>query len=60
MARPLWMDEDVAQFLHDLADLHYEGNVEKAMNESLRAVMIAMRTPEDPWAGVSWQARSRR
>lgn len=54
---PLWLAEDVAEFLHDLADKEFGGDVELAMNESIRAIMVAMQEPDNPWAAVSWQAR---
>lgn len=56
---PLTLDVDVAQWLHELADKDYAGDVGQAMNESLRAMMIAMREPADPWGAVSAQARWR-
>ncbi len=56
---PLWLDEDVAQFLHDLADREFGGDVEAAMNDCLRAMMAAMTPPSDPWGAVGFQARSK-
>lgn len=55
--RPLWLDEDIAVFLHELADREFGGDVELAMNDCLRAIMDAMAQPNDPWAAVGGQAR---
>ncbi len=52
----LYLDEDVSQFLHELADREFEGDVQMAMNETIRAMQVAMTKPQDPWASVSWQA----
>lgn len=58
--RPLWLDEDLAQWLHELAEGdHYDGDVQQVMNDCIRACMVAMTEPEDMWAGVSWQARAK-
>lgn len=60
MARdPLWLDLDVAEYLHQIADAYYDGDVEQAMNACIRAVMAAEKAPDDPWAGISQQAASR-
>lgn len=57
---PLWLDRTVAVWLHKIADEHYGGDVEKAMNEALRAMMAAEANPEDPWAAINLQSAFRR
>lgn len=57
--QPLWLDRDLAVWLHELAVTRFDGDVERAMNNCIRAVMIAEAQPDDPWAAVSWQAQSR-
>ncbi len=52
----LKLDEDVAKWLHEVADRDYSGDVGVAMNAALRGMMIA-RTNPDPWAGVTWLAK---
>lgn len=58
--QPLWLDRNVAVWLHRVADEHYGGDVERAMNEALRAMMMAEANPEDPWAAINVQDASRR
>lgn len=53
----LRLDDDVDRWLQELADRDFGGDAQLALNESLRAVMVAMREPQDPWAAVTWQAR---
>lgn len=55
----MWLDEDLAVWLRQVAVIHYDGDLERAMNNCLRAVMLAEKTPDDPWAGVTWRAQSR-
>lgn len=49
----------MALWLHTLADKYYDGDLQRAMNACLRAVMVAEAQPDDPWAAVSWQAQDR-
>lgn len=54
------LDMDVAEWLHAMADAHYGGDVQLALNECLRALLVAEQAkPFDPWATVSHLARSR-
>lgn len=48
----LWLDRDVAQWLHIEADRYFGGNVELCTNEMLRIVMAMSMNPEDPWIDV--------
>lgn len=57
----LWLDEDVAAWLHAEADAYFGGNVENAMNHHLRLAMTRQQywrslppdpdgnAPRDPW-----------
>jgi hypothetical protein len=60
----LWLDRDVATWLHLEADRHFAGNVELCMNEMLRIVMQMSLHPDDPWIDViqhqNARARGRR
>lgn len=56
----MWLDREVAVWLHKLANEHYRGNVQTAMNEALKAIMKMEQNPEDRWKAISWQAASRR
>ncbi len=55
----IWLDMDVATWLHEQADRHYGGNVELALNETLRAVKARMTNPGDLWAMSRHQVQSR-
>ncbi len=58
MSKPtLRLEDDVAAWLHHVADELYDGDVEKAMNGALRVVMAANQAPGDPWAGINEQYR---
>lgn len=59
MANPLWLDRDVAEWLHRIADEHFNGDVEKAMNTCLNALMKAEEKPDDCWAAITSLAASR-
>lgn len=54
----LWLDRDVAQFLHVLADKYFGGNVELTMNELLRISMAMYNKPDDRWAGIEAHRRA--
>jgi hypothetical protein len=54
----VWLDRDVAQWLHTTADREFGGNVELCMNEMLRVVMAVSTKPDDPWAGVERHRRA--
>lgn len=55
----LRLDDDVAVVLHRLADERYDGDVQSAMNDCLRAILFAELKPDDPWAAISHLAQSR-
>ncbi len=55
----LRLDVDVAGRLHELADRCFGGDVNAALNGTLRAVFEAEDGPADPWAHVQAQVRSR-
>lgn len=55
----LWLDPDVARWLHLQADKHYAGDVERALNEAIRTVMLQVAEPGNPWAALQHQLRSR-
>lgn len=48
----LWLDIEVAEWLHRQADDYFDGNVERALNETLRLAMERQRywrsLPDDP------------
>lgn len=56
----VWLDHDVAVWLHTEADRHYGGDVSKALNDTVRVVMAAVERPNDPWAAVVKQSELRR
>lgn len=56
----VWLELDVAQFLHEEADLHYDGDVSVALNTIMRAVIKLSQNPEDPWAFIDKRMRTRR
>lgn len=47
-----WLDKDVADWLVVIADRHFAGDRDMAMNEMLRVVMEIWKKPNDLWAGV--------
>jgi hypothetical protein len=55
----LRLDDDVARVLHHIADQRFGGDVQTAMNDCLRAILLAELKPDDPWAAIMAQARSR-
>ena len=57
---PLYLDREVAEWLHRIANEYCGGDVSRAMNQGLRALMEAERKPDDPWAAISKLARARR
>lgn len=54
----VWLDHDVATWLHVIADKYFAGNVELAMNEMLRVTMAMSTKPDDPWAGIMAQQKA--
>lgn len=55
----LRLDDDVALVLHDIAERRFGGDVQMALNEELRAILLAELKPDDPWAAIGYQAVSR-
>jgi hypothetical protein len=53
------LDLDVAEWLHMIADKHYDGDFETALNDALRAVMSRETPPKDPWATITMMNRMR-
>ena len=51
----LWLDRDVAEFLHKIADEHFDGNVELTLNELIRILKAMYNKPDDMWAGIEAQ-----
>jgi hypothetical protein len=54
----VWLDRDVAAWLHVQADRFFGGNVDLALNEFLRVVMEMSAKPDDPWAGIEAHRRA--
>lgn len=52
----LWLDRDVAAWLHRVADERYGGDVQRAMNVKLTVAMLVDLHPEDPWRGIAFEA----
>lgn len=48
----VWLDRDVATWLHLIADKYFAGDVGLALNEMLRIPMAMHNKPDDPWAGI--------
>lgn len=48
----IWLERDVASWLHVIADRYFAGNTELALNEMLRIPMALSTKPDDPWAGI--------
>jgi hypothetical protein len=55
----VWLHRDVAQWLHALADAKFQGDVEAALNATVRSVMNQQREPRpqdqvsaDPWGDL--------
>lgn len=56
----LELDRDVAVWLHVVADRHYGGDVQQAMNDSLAALMLAERDPAvGAWTSIEHLAKFR-
>lgn len=55
----LWLDRDVAVWLHEIADKYFGGNIELTLNEMLRVPMAMSAKPDDPWAGIMAHQKSR-
>lgn len=52
----LWLDPDVAAWLHRVAEANYDGDVQRAMNVKLRVAMLATEPPDDPWKAAMYEA----
>lgn len=48
----LWLEPDVAAFLHRVADSYFNGDVNLALNEVLRINVAMYEKPNDMWAGI--------
>lgn len=55
----LRLDDDVAELLHEIAGQSFDGDVNLAMNECLRAILKAEKVPEDAWAAIGIRARAK-
>ena len=55
----LWLDRDVAAWLHRVADRDFGGDRQLALNGELRATMAADPVRDDPWALVRARAMVR-
>lgn len=51
----LWLDDDVARWLHFVADDRYQGDVGRAMNVMLRVAMKVHENPERPWSAILYE-----
>jgi hypothetical protein len=48
----VWLDLDVAAWLHEVADKYFAGSVQLALNEMLRVPMAMSQKPDDRWVGL--------
>lgn len=55
----LELEPDIAAWLRLIANAYYRGDMEHAMNESLRAIMEMEQAPNDVWGPLIRQAASR-
>jgi hypothetical protein len=55
----VWLDDDVAAWLHEQADEHFDGDVGRTLNSAVRVVMALVTQPQDPWAAVVTHAQVR-
>lgn len=51
----LWLERDVAEFLHQVADEYFDGDRPLALNELLRIPMAMYAKPSDVWAAIEQQ-----
>jgi len=56
----IWLDLDTAQWLHELADRDYGGDINVALNSVLRAEMARTAKPQDKWAGLEVRRKTLR
>jgi hypothetical protein len=54
------IDDDVADWVHQIADDYYNGDVQKAMNVMLTTMMKMHQKPDDVWGPIEWEATTRR
>lgn len=55
----VWLDRDVAAWLHLQADKYFGGDINLTLNEMLRIPMAMSAKPDDPWAGITAHRQAR-
>lgn len=54
----IWLDPDVAQWLHEQAERLFGGDTGLALNEFIRVLMAMERQPDDMWAAPQAKLRA--